>query len=202
MDANENAAKLIEEIETLKLSEEEIQELTIFKADELFASGKNEDALKLLLEQLPKIKSPELTRQYLSMITETYIRLNNLEEAEKYALNFAETNPEDPISFYNLSKIYLSKNEVEQGSEYLMKAKALLNEKTPRFIADFIADKFNEIGEYKLSAETLEIIANPNILSKVTRKLITAYYHSGNHEKSYKYITRITKKESGRPFFN
>lgn len=200
MDANENAAELIKEIETLKLTEEEIQELTIFKADELFASGKNEDALKLLLEQLPKIKSPELTRQYLSMITETYIRLNNLEEAEKYALNFAETNPEDPISFYNLSKIYLSKSEVEQGSEYLMKAKALLNEKTPRFIADFIADKFNEIGEYKLSADTLELIANPNILSKVTRKLITAYYHSGNHKKAINISLELLKKNPEDPF--
>ncbi|MBS1570835.1 MAG: hypothetical protein JST62_00355 [Bacteroidetes bacterium] len=200
MDANENAAELIKEIETLKLTEEEIQELTIFKADELFASGKNEDALKLLLEQLPKIKSPELTRQYLSMITETYIRLNNLEEAEKYALNFAETNPEDPISFYNLSKIYLSKSEVEQGSEYLMKAKTLLNEKTPRFIADFIADKFNEIGEYKLSAETLELIANPNILSKVTRKLITAYYHSGNHKKAINTSLELLKKNPEDPF--
>ena len=200
MDANESAGEIIEEIEKLKLSVEELQELAIFKAERFFSEGKNEEALNLLLQHLPNIVSPELTKQYLLMITETYIRLNNFIDAEKHALTYAEANPEDPISFYNLSKVYFGKDETEHAVEHLLKAKNLLNDETPRFIADFIADKYTEIGKYKLAAECLEIIANTSILSRVTRKLLIAYYHSGNHKKAIEISLKLLKRHSEDPF--
>lgn len=200
MDFDEIVSELIEEIEKLKLSDEELQDLAIFKADRLFSQGKKEDALNLLLHHLPNTVSPEMTRQYLSMITETYIKLNNFIEAEKYALKYAEANPEDPISFYNLSKVYFGKDETEHANEYLLKAKNLLTNKTLRFIAGIIADKYSEIGEYKSAAESLEIIANTSVLSKVTRNLLIALYNSGNHKRAIEISLELLKKYPQDPF--
>jgi restriction endonuclease S subunit len=89
--------KIIEEIEKLKLSDIEVQELAIFKADKLFSEGENEDALNLLHHHLPNINSPEMTRQYLSMITESYIKLlidaSDLKVKEIFKSSFVLLHP-------------------------------------------------------------------------------------------------------------
>ena len=57
MDAGENLDELIDQIERLDLKEEEVQEMTVFKADKLFSEGKNEESLNILLSHFPKITS-------------------------------------------------------------------------------------------------------------------------------------------------
>src|ERR1035437_990923 len=200
LDKSQNYGELISKIEKLSLTDSQMQELTIYKAEQLFSDSKPEEALSILLEQLPNIKADELERQYLSMITETYLKLKNYSDAEKYALQFAEKYTEDPVSFYNLSRIAFATNNNEPGNIYLQKSKSFITKSSPRFIAILIADKFSQLGDFKSSSEILELVANVEVLSTITRKLINALYLSGNHKKAMEISQNLLQKLPDDPF--
>ena len=200
LDAGENVDELLNEIEQLSLTDEEKREIGVFKSDLLFSAGKNEEAIELLLMNLPGFESPDLRKQYLSMIVETYLRINNLDEAEKYALLIAEEFPENPLGFLNLFKVMTAKNEPSIANEYLLKARNLITEATPHYIADLIGDRFNSLGQFKEAADIFETIADTNLLSSLTKKLITAYFQSGNHKKVIEISNHLLSIYSDEPF--
>lgn len=200
IDARENLDELIVEIEKLKLKEEEIQEMAVFKADKLFSEGKSEEALNILLTHFPKITSQDLKRQIGSMIIETYLRMSNFTEADVIALQLAEEFPEDPLSFYNLSKTSYHKGDSEKGQEYLHKSASLISQKTPKFIALPIVEQLVNQNELVAAAEALEIIANPNVNSNLTQKLINIYYQCGNHKRAMSIVEHLLKENPDDPF--
>ncbi len=200
METGENLNDLISEIEKLDLKEEEVLELVVFKADIQFSEGRNQDVLNLLLNHFSNINIPDLKRQYGSMIIETYLRISNFKEAESYALQLAEIFPDDPLSFFHLSKTCYYQGENEKGLDYLKKSVSLISQKTPKFIVLPVVDQLLKQDELIAAAETLEIIVNPLVNSKLTQKLINIYYNSGNHKRAMCIAEQLLNDNPDDPF--
>lgn len=200
IDAGENVDDLISEIEKLELKDEEVQEIAVFKADKLFSEGKSEDALNILLTYFPKITSQDLKRQMGSMLIETYLKMSNFTEAEVIALQLAEEFPDDPLSFYNLSKTSYHKGEGEKGIEYLKKSVSLISPKTPKFIVLPIVGQLVNQNELEAAAQALEIIADTNVNSNITQRLINIYYQCGNHKRAMNITEHLLKNNPDDPF--
>ena len=134
-----------------------------------------------------------MKRQFGSMIIETYLRMSNFTEADLFAMQLAEEFPDDPLSFFNLSKTSYHIGENEKGLEYLKKSTSLISQKTPQFIAFPIIDQLERQNELEAAAETLEKFTNLNINSNVTKRLINIYYLCGNHKRAMSITERLLK---------
>jgi CheY-like chemotaxis protein len=89
------------------------------RARDLEESGEPEAAFK---EIQNAIDAEPLSTRPLREMGKLHLKMNNLEQAEKWLAKAAKLNKLDVIAFHHLGELYLKKNDIEKAAEYFEKA--------------------------------------------------------------------------------
>lgn len=192
--------KLLIEIESLPLTTVESQQVLIFKTQQAYRKNTISEILPKLINELPNVQEKDLQKQYYGTIIDIYVSENELEKAEKLALDFAELNPDDALPYMLLANVFFYKDDSDNGVLFLDKAKEYVHKSTQRQVVINMADMFFRLKDYKSAAFVLSKVANIGKFSPITGKLLTAYYHSGNYKDAHDITLELLKANPNDPF--
>lgn len=171
----------LHEMADLSISAVESIELTIFKSQGDMLKGNYEQALQPLLYQLPTVAQILQRQQYYSMICDLYLKMGQVEMAEKYAQDALKEFSDDPFGYYYLFKINLARNDKDQAYTWLGKAKEKITEQAPRHVSSQVAEAYITNGDLQSAASILEKIASRTKPSQITLTLLKLYFKLGNY---------------------
>jgi len=193
-------SKILSEIETLTLTTTQKQEIQLFRIMGDVKSPNFSEEFDKLKNDLPNVTSKQLQLEYYSAICDILLIQNNINESEKYGLEFVELNPNDPQGYCTLYQIYNKKGSPETADSYLLEAKKLIKPDTSRLISVQIAETFTSKGDLTSAIEIFENIANLETPSKITKKLLQLYFKNGNFKSASDIINKLLKKYNTDPY--
>lgn len=134
------------------------------------------------------------------IIADMMVRSLKIDKAKNFIDNLIKNNP-DIISYYiSRAKICLTLKEKEKGKTYLLMAKEKAVEELEERSLIELGNIFYNMEEFKDASDVFEIVADKEIDSDITRKLLNSYYRLGKGNEALEITASIkpTNQESER----
>jgi tetratricopeptide (TPR) repeat protein len=187
----EKTAAILHQLKELELSEEQGFDVALTEAVQHYQSGDVHTAISCLTANLPKIKDAAIRRKYTSLLVSLLLESQQYGEAQQYAQDFLTRHPDDPFGPFIYSTVLRRQGDSEKSEEYLQNAVSLCTEDTEHSVLWDISTALILKEDYKTAAKVLRYAADTETFSKLTERLITSEFHSGNFKEAHDLATNL-----------
>ncbi|NPB07312.1 MAG: tetratricopeptide repeat protein [Aquificae bacterium] len=154
-------------------------------------SGKEDKALQIIekaYEQFPH------NRQVILFLTDEYLKRKEFKRAEKLLREFIKNNPDVPLPYYLLGRIYLLQGRSSEGIRYLQKALEVQEHYTPAVLSlgKFYEEKRDFTKAEELYREVLEEDPDNAVILEKLGKLYIASNRIREAKKIYEKLLQIS----------
>ena len=191
--------KAIELLEKIQ-SAPEVPESSIILANILFASERLDEAITKLNDFLQTDLSPELQEKAKRLLIDVYIADKRFDDALEISIAMRESTPMSIANLVDAARIYSANEKRDEAISLLKEAYNYVQDGAEFLDIVMLADQLYIHEQFKEAATLYEKLADTNLNSELTQRLIKSYYGAGEIGKALEICQKLREKYG--PFEN
>ena len=184
------ALKLLKKIQ----SAPEVPEAPIILANFLLADKQLDEAITKLNDFLQTDLSPELQEKAKCLLIKIYIAAERFEDALEISIAMRESTPMSIANLVDAARIYSANEKGDEAMALLKEAYNYVQDGAEFLDIVMLADQLYIHELFKEAATLYEKLADTNLNSELTQRLIKSYYGAGEIGKALEICQKLREK--------
>jgi tetratricopeptide (TPR) repeat protein len=176
-------------------------EMDLILADVLSTANRASDAVDVLKSLLSRSDlTSEILEEANRELVGAYIKLGDLAQAAAVSNQMRSLNPTEILNLTDAAEIARLSGKRDEALAFLGEAKQYVTAKTSYKRLLILANEFHSIDEFGEAADIFERIANKDMDSAVTRRLLNSYYRFGKLNSALEICRNLRSRHGPLPF--